>query len=163
MRRTRSSCINGWSSRLVNTSWKWKCVYWSTYLQVPRLQDQWGPWLQRRVLLRPTSSSPCCWRSTAPSVKLHAPSAASCSPWSVDLLIVRATESCCAVRQVAWKGIHSLSYCISYSNVLFSQENEHLQKFQVTWELHNKHLFENLVFSEPILHSSLPALVAQLK
>lgn len=53
--------------------------------------------------------------------------------------------------------------CISYSNVLFSQENEHLQKFQVTWELHNKHLFENLVFSEPILHSSLPAIVAQLK
>lgn len=45
----------------------------------------------------------------------------------------------------------------------FFQENEHLQKFQVTWELHNKHLFENLVFSEPILHSSLPALVAQLK
>ena len=47
--------------------------------------------------------------------------------------------------------------------VFFPQENEHLQKFQVTWELHNKHLFENLVFSEPILHSSLPALVAQLK
>lgn len=43
------------------------------------------------------------------------------------------------------------------------QENEHLQKFQVTWELHNKHLFENLVFSEPILHSSLPALIAQLR
>lgn len=43
------------------------------------------------------------------------------------------------------------------------QENEHLQKFQVTWELHNKHLFENLVFCEPILHNSLPALVAQLR
>lgn len=43
------------------------------------------------------------------------------------------------------------------------QENEHLKKFQVTWELHNKHLFESLVFSEPILHGSLPALVAQLK
>lgn len=47
--------------------------------------------------------------------------------------------------------------------ILISQENEHLKKFQVTWELHNKHLFENLVFSEPILHSSLPTLVAQLK
>ncbi|XP_042198961.1 protein FAM193A isoform X3 [Callorhinchus milii] len=33
----------------------------------------------------------------------------------------------------------------------------------VTWELHNKHLFENLVFSEPLLQSSLPALVAQLR
>lgn len=49
------------------------------------------------------------------------------------------------------------------SPVLRLQENEHLQKFQVTWELHNKHLFENLVFSEPILHNSLPALVAQLR
>ncbi|KAM9818309.1 protein FAM193A isoform 3-T3 [Syngnathus typhle] len=49
------------------------------------------------------------------------------------------------------------------SGFLLTLENEHLQKFRVTWELHNKHLFENLVFSEPILHSSLPALVAQLK
>ncbi|KAM9314344.1 protein FAM193A isoform 2-T2 [Pholidichthys leucotaenia] len=49
------------------------------------------------------------------------------------------------------------------SSFLHTLENEHLQKFQVTWELHNKHLFENLVFSEPILHSSLPALIAQLK
>uniref|UniRef100_A0A8C5B8G6 FAM193 C-terminal domain-containing protein n=1 Tax=Gadus morhua TaxID=8049 RepID=A0A8C5B8G6_GADMO len=49
----------------------------------------------------------------------------------------------------------------SISSFLLTLENEHLQKFQVTWELHNKHLFENLVFSEPILHSSLPALVAQ--
>ncbi|XP_057699803.1 protein FAM193A isoform X1 [Corythoichthys intestinalis] len=49
------------------------------------------------------------------------------------------------------------------SGFLLTLENEHLHKFHVTWELHNKHLFENLVFSEPILHSSLPALVAQLK
>ncbi|XP_038162062.1 protein FAM193A isoform X2 [Cyprinodon tularosa] len=49
------------------------------------------------------------------------------------------------------------------STFLLTLENEHLQKFQVTWELHNKHLFENLVFSEPILHNSLPALIAQLK
>uniref|UniRef100_A0A4W5P6G9 Family with sequence similarity 193 member A n=1 Tax=Hucho hucho TaxID=62062 RepID=A0A4W5P6G9_9TELE len=48
------------------------------------------------------------------------------------------------------------------SSFLLTLEKEHLQRFQVTWELHNKHLFENLVFSEPILHSSLPALVAQL-
>lgn len=67
--------------------------------------------------------------------------------------------------QVALKRIQNL-YFLTWpcsSTVVFPQENEHLQKFQVTWELHNKHLFENLVFSEPILHSSLPALVAQLK
>ncbi|KAJ8335856.1 hypothetical protein SKAU_G00391980 [Synaphobranchus kaupii] len=49
------------------------------------------------------------------------------------------------------------------STFLLTLEREHLHKFQVTWELHNKHLFENLVFSEPILHNSLPALVSQLR
>uniref|UniRef100_A0A674N2W3 Family with sequence similarity 193 member A n=1 Tax=Takifugu rubripes TaxID=31033 RepID=A0A674N2W3_TAKRU len=47
------------------------------------------------------------------------------------------------------------------SSFLLTLETEHLKKFRVTWELHNKHLFENLVFSEPILHSNLPTLVAQ--
>ncbi|XP_064201251.1 protein FAM193A-like isoform X1 [Anguilla rostrata] len=46
---------------------------------------------------------------------------------------------------------------------LLTLEDEHLKKFQVTWELHNKHLFENIVFSEPLLHNSLPSLVAQLR
>lgn len=46
---------------------------------------------------------------------------------------------------------------------LVNQENEHLKKFQVTWELHNKHLFEDLVFSEPLLQNSLPALVSQIR
>ncbi|XP_041079393.1 protein FAM193A-like isoform X2 [Polyodon spathula] len=49
------------------------------------------------------------------------------------------------------------------STFLVTLENEHLKKFQVTWELHNKHLFENLVFSEPLLHNCLPTLVAQLR
>lgn len=33
----------------------------------------------------------------------------------------------------------------------------------MTWELHNKHLFEDLVFSEPLLQSNLPALVSQIR
>ncbi|XP_054437852.1 protein FAM193A [Pteronotus mesoamericanus] len=49
------------------------------------------------------------------------------------------------------------------SSFLGTLENEHLKKFQVTWELHNKHLFENLVFSEPLLQSNLPALVSQIR
>ncbi|XP_057562107.1 protein FAM193A isoform X2 [Hippopotamus amphibius kiboko] len=49
------------------------------------------------------------------------------------------------------------------STFLGTLENEHLRKFQVTWELHNKHLFEDLVFSEPLLQSSLPALVSQIR
>ncbi|XP_059535720.1 protein FAM193A-like [Myotis daubentonii] len=46
---------------------------------------------------------------------------------------------------------------------LTTLENKHLTVFQVTWELHNKHLFENLVFSELLLHSNLPALVLQIR
>ncbi|KAM8969294.1 protein FAM193A isoform X4 [Sarcophilus harrisii] len=49
------------------------------------------------------------------------------------------------------------------SSFLVTLENEHLKKFQVTWELHNKHLFENLVFSEPLLQNSLPTLLSQLR
>ncbi|XP_067415028.1 protein FAM193A isoform X2 [Emydura macquarii macquarii] len=49
------------------------------------------------------------------------------------------------------------------STFLVTLENEHLKKFQVTWELHNKHLFENLVFSEPLLQNSLPTLMSQLR
>ncbi|XP_032961791.1 protein FAM193A [Rhinolophus ferrumequinum] len=49
------------------------------------------------------------------------------------------------------------------STFLGTLENEHLKKFQVTWELHNKHLFENLVFSEPLLQSNLPALLSQIR
>ncbi|XP_076830139.1 protein FAM193A isoform X2 [Brachyhypopomus gauderio] len=49
------------------------------------------------------------------------------------------------------------------STFLLTLESEHLKKFQVTWELHNKHLFESLVFSEPVLQSSLPALSALLR
>lgn len=83
VRRIPTNCINVWSSRLVSMSWKWRCGYWSTSLQAPRLQDQQGPWLLPTVLLRPTNLSLCCWRSTMPCVKLHAPSAVSYSPWSV--------------------------------------------------------------------------------
>ena len=106
-----------------------------------------------------------------PSVKLRAPSAASCSPWSVCPLVQ--PEILCLLSYRWHQRAHITMFAIpafvtvnvelNCDITLFPQENEHLQKFQVTWELHNKHLFENLVFSEPILHSSLPALVAQLK
>ncbi|XP_054575673.1 protein FAM193A-like [Eptesicus fuscus] len=49
------------------------------------------------------------------------------------------------------------------STFLVTLENKHLNVFQVTWELHNKHLFENLVFSEPLLQSNLPAMVSQIR
>ncbi|XP_055955292.1 protein FAM193A isoform X2 [Patella vulgata] len=35
---------------------------------------------------------------------------------------------------------------------------DHLKRFQVTWELHNKHLFQNIVYSYPAIHHNLPAI-----
>uniref|UniRef100_A0A8C1DUY3 Family with sequence similarity 193 member A n=1 Tax=Cyprinus carpio carpio TaxID=630221 RepID=A0A8C1DUY3_CYPCA len=84
--------------------------------------------------------------SKAPSVTSQGPPQAH---QFISLLLEEYNALCQAARTI--------------SSFLLTLENEHLQKFQVTWELHNKHLFENLVFSEPILHNSLPALVAQLR
>ncbi|XP_054435579.1 protein FAM193A-like [Pteronotus mesoamericanus] len=49
------------------------------------------------------------------------------------------------------------------STFLVTLENEHLSLFDVTWELHNKHLFENLIFSDRLLQSNLPALMSQIR
>ncbi|XP_069059753.1 protein FAM193A isoform X5 [Pleurodeles waltl] len=67
----------------------------------------------------------------------------------ISLLLEEYTALCQAARTI--------------STFLFTLENEHLKKFQVTWELHNKHLFENLVFSEPLLQNSLPTLISQVR
>lgn len=85
--------------------------------------------------------------------------------WAVFILylgriIILCLSLCLSVAN-AFQRFERKYVCATLAVVL--QENEHLKKFQVTWELHNKHLFESLVFSEPILHSSLPALVGQLK
>ncbi|KAG5286431.1 hypothetical protein AALO_G00014790 [Alosa alosa] len=83
---------------------------------------------------------------TAAAAAVHGPPQAH---QFISLLLEEYSALCQAARTI--------------SSFLLTLENEHLQKFQVTWELHNKHLFENLVFSEPILHNSLPALVSQLR
>ncbi|XP_045695315.1 protein FAM193A-like [Phyllostomus hastatus] len=49
------------------------------------------------------------------------------------------------------------------STFLITLEIKHLSLFQVTWELHNKHLFENLIFSDHTLQSNLPALISQIR
>ncbi|XP_069488207.1 protein FAM193A isoform X2 [Ambystoma mexicanum] len=67
----------------------------------------------------------------------------------ISLILEEYTALCQAARTI--------------STFLFTLENEHLKKFQVTWELHNQHLFENLVFSEPLLQNSLPTLMSQMR
>uniref|UniRef100_A0A8C4WVA2 Family with sequence similarity 193 member A n=1 Tax=Eptatretus burgeri TaxID=7764 RepID=A0A8C4WVA2_EPTBU len=46
---------------------------------------------------------------------------------------------------------------------LATLENEHLKKFEVTWELHNKHLFHKMVYFELLLQRDLPALLKLLR
>ncbi|XP_076001582.1 protein FAM193A isoform X2 [Genypterus blacodes] len=87
-------------------------------------------------------------KATGPSGPLAAAQGPPQAHQFISLLLEEYSALCQAARTI--------------SSFLLTLENEHLQKFRVTWELHNKHLFENLVFSEPILHSSLPSLVAQL-
>lgn len=40
---------------------------------------------------------------------------------------------------------------------------DHLERFNVTWELHNKHLYHSIVFSDPAIFGSLDAVCEQLR
>ncbi|XP_046371497.2 protein FAM193A-like isoform X3 [Haliotis rufescens] len=40
---------------------------------------------------------------------------------------------------------------------------EHIKKFNVTWELHNKHLFQSIVYTDPAIHNSLHLVIDQLR
>ncbi|XP_064142225.1 protein FAM193A isoform X1 [Loxodonta africana] len=91
-------------------------------------------------------------RQLSAAAKVKAPSALPGPPQAhqfISLLLEEYGALCQAARTI--------------SSFLGTLENEHLKKFQVTWELHNKHLFENLVFSEPLLQSNLPTLVSQIR
>ncbi len=43
------------------------------------------------------------------------------------------------------------------------QELEHLKRFNLTWELHNKHLFHSIIYTDPVVQNSLPLLITQLR
>ncbi|XP_021378384.1 protein FAM193A-like isoform X2 [Mizuhopecten yessoensis] len=49
------------------------------------------------------------------------------------------------------------------AEVLTELKTEHLAKFNVTWELHNKHLFQSIAYTEPSIQSSLHLIITQLR
>ncbi|XP_033757581.1 protein FAM193A-like [Pecten maximus] len=49
------------------------------------------------------------------------------------------------------------------AEVLTELKTDHLAKFNVTWELHNKHLFQSIAYTEPSLQSSLHLIITQLR
>ncbi|XP_052099365.1 protein FAM193A-like isoform X1 [Mytilus californianus] len=49
------------------------------------------------------------------------------------------------------------------SEILTKLKTDHLAKFNVTWELHNKHLFQSIAYTEPSIQSSLHLIITQLR
>ncbi|XP_033098881.1 protein FAM193A-like [Anneissia japonica] len=49
------------------------------------------------------------------------------------------------------------------SSFLEELEKEHLQLFNLTWMLHNKHLFHSTIYTDQMLHSNLAMLTKQLR
>lgn len=47
--------------------------------------------------------------------------------------------------------------------ILEKLKTDHLSKFNVTWELHNKHLFQSIAYTEPSIQSSLHLIISQLR
>ena len=42
-------------------------------------------------------------------------------------------------------------------------QKDHLRRFNVTWELHNKHLYHSIVYTEPAIQGCLDTLCEQLR
>ena len=59
------------------------------------------------------------------------------------------------------------SYVLQKKLIFFKlicfQKTDHLSKFNVTWELHNKHLFQSIAYTEPSIQSSLHLIISQLR
>ncbi|XP_013395019.1 protein FAM193A isoform X2 [Lingula anatina] len=49
------------------------------------------------------------------------------------------------------------------SSFMTELETEHLKKFNLTWELHNKHLLHSIIYSDPLVQNNLPMLLTQLR
>ncbi|KAL3864296.1 hypothetical protein ACJMK2_005990 [Sinanodonta woodiana] len=46
---------------------------------------------------------------------------------------------------------------------ILGELQEHLKRFNVTWDLHNKHLFQSIAYTEPSIQNSLHLIIAQLR
>nr|CAD7571010.1 unnamed protein product [Timema californicum] len=47
--------------------------------------------------------------------------------------------------------------------LLHPLEKEHLQKFNLTWEVLNKHLYQSCVYTDPLVQNNLPVYIGQLR
>ncbi len=49
------------------------------------------------------------------------------------------------------------------SPALLSLEMEHLRRFSLTWEILNKHLYQSIIYSDPLIQNNLPIFISQLR
>ncbi|XP_061177860.1 protein FAM193A-like [Saccostrea echinata] len=58
---------------------------------------------------------------------------------------------------------HLCKVSAEMGKILEKLKTDHLSKFNVTWELHNKHLFQSIAYTEPSIQSSLHLIISQLR
>ncbi|XP_067938366.1 protein FAM193A-like isoform X2 [Watersipora subatra] len=55
------------------------------------------------------------------------------------------------------------SHAIDYILEVKMKELQHLMRFALTWDLHDKHLFHSVIYSDPVVQNSVPMLITQLR
>jgi len=55
--------------------------------------------------------------------------------------------------------------CAAAQNVspaLVDLEVEHLRRFSLTWEVLNKHLYQSIIYTDPLIENNLPIFLSQV-
>jgi len=48
------------------------------------------------------------------------------------------------------------------SPALVDLEVEHLRRFSLTWEVLNKHLYQSIIYTDPLIENNLPIFLSQV-
>ena len=43
------------------------------------------------------------------------------------------------------------------------QEETYLKQFKLTWQLHNKHLFHSVIYSDPVVQNCMPKVLSCIR
>ena len=42
-------------------------------------------------------------------------------------------------------------------------EEKHLSRFTLTWEVFNKHLYQSIIYTDPLIQNNLPIFISQVR
>ena len=76
--------------------------------------------------------------------------------------------SCLSVGYVTarlWISVNQLTFRNFSWKIIsfFFQVEQHLNRFDLTWELHDKHLFHSIIFTDPVVQNCLPKAVENIR